>query len=108
MPITGISFINRRDLHLIRGQADFELGSILEATESDNNSTPYSQFAPTHPEVELEFRPLFKATLTQGEFQGFGIRISSTTGTLKTPGPFSGDAPQNFIVEVRVKQNGTG
>lgn len=109
MPIVSAFFLSTQDLHLIRGQNSPSLDTLLHVRETeDGDSFAFADFRHDHAEVVIEFRPVFKAPLSQEEFKAFGIRVRNWDGRITTPGPFPDFAPQNFIVEATVKQNGNG
>lgn len=113
MPISRILYNDQRgdgnDIHLLWGETSRELSVVsLVAIEVLPTGEERSHFAAAYPhaDIDIAFRPLFRATFIEPNYEGFGIRVNSKTGavsfTTASPPP---QFPTNFIVEAVVTVN---
>jgi hypothetical protein len=105
----GRDFDASRDRHILRTQTSgslLEEGNLQYVLEDGGEQT-----AGEYPfaDVEIEFRPLFRAQKALERFSGFGIHVDARTGIISfDPGPRNASAPRNFLLQVSVLTNTGG
>ena len=119
MPIDKIFYFEERPTTSSSALGDdVERSTSGPFSDRGRNGTGVSMRAIDYHEVDgsgqpigvIEFRPLFRAALVNGEVpEGFGIRVNSQSGVVSfitvTPQPLS---PNNFIIEALVSKNTGG
>ena len=81
-------------------------GNLLYVLE-DGGHQPAGEYP--FSDVEIEFRPLFRAQRSGTRYSGFGIHVDAGTGDISfDPGPRPANAPRNFLLEVAVRTNAGG
>ena len=116
MPIRQIFWAGStgRDIHLVRGDTSRDLTTtglaVVEVmpTGADRGvlARPYLT---AHPEVQIEFRPLFRAQNRGTTWEGLGIVVDKTTGVVSfLPGAVPVPTRSNFLIECVATRNDAG
>ncbi|MDQ6830619.1 MAG: M64 family metallo-endopeptidase [Gemmatimonadota bacterium] len=99
------------DIHLKWGDTsrDLRLDRLVVVEVLPTGDARQFAFDYKPADIVLEFKPMFRATLTGDEYEAFGIRVNRTTGvvTFTTPAP-QPLSPNNFIIEAFVSTNTGG
>jgi hypothetical protein len=109
--IASIQYLDDSDVHLLLGQSWPAQDTQLYVVWTDPNAEikNWSELRAAHPEVAIEFRPVFNAVESAEAYEGFGIRVNKATGAVTIAvGPPPNPAPSNFLLEAVVKKNGDG
>ncbi len=116
MPIREIYFASKAagDIHLLRHERsrDLRVDSLrfvwtgVYGTELRHFANVYLDF---HMDVEVEFRPTFRAALVGDEWTGFGIKVNRFSGEVSfDAGAAPIPSPDNFIIEAVITRNEDG